>query len=606
VSATGTSSPDPGTPDAATPASGPTSTRRPLHRRPLALTALGLLLLAVAGAVYVGITGVRAYSAATAMREHLTAAERAVREVRLGDAAAEIPQARAAAADLLSATAGPVWAAIGAAPGIGANVTAARALAQSVVEVADAAAPLLETARLAAETGLRDDTGRIDLQRLAAVPTHAEAVAAATEAATARLAEIDTGAVIAPIADAVTRGRTELADLPTSLRTAGTYIARVPALLGADGPRTWLVMLQNLAEARGTGGLLGAYVLLRADDGRVEVIKADTNNSLQPYPIPQTGLPDDFTNLWGSDAAEWASFNLTLHFPYAAQLASNGMAERGTPIDGVIALDQRVVAALITATGPVTSGDVTIDGGSAYDYLTSGIYIDFPDPARKDAVTLDLLTTTMERAIGGEIDLGALARAVPPTVSEGRIRMWSTVDAEQEWIAESILGGVVPTDPGPFIGVAFSNGAGNKMDAFVRAEVSYAVGRCVDLPEQRSQAIVRLSLAAPPGLPDYVTLRLDDPTAPADSTLMLVYVYGPKGAYVTEARVDGVPTPIFGGDERGRPVWGFAVPILNGATSELVIDVLEPSRPQRLPQVMVTPMAQPVPARITEVRSTCE
>jgi hypothetical protein len=183
--------------------------------------------------------------------------------------------------------------------------------------------------------------------------------------------------------------------------------------------------------------------------------------------------------------------------------------------------------------------------------------------------------------------------------------MWSAVEAEQQWIAESVLGGVVPTDPGPFIGVAFSNGAGNKMDAFVRSEVSYSVGRCVDLPEQQSQVIVRLSLAAPSGLPDYVTMRLDDPTAPAGSTLMLVYVYGPKGAYVNEARIDGAPAPIFGGVERGRPVWGFAVPILNGATSELTVDLIEPSRPQRTPRVIVTPMAESAPVSITEVRAGC-
>lgn len=579
--------------------------RRPLLRRPLALTALGLLILAVAGAIYVGVTGARAYSAATALRAHLAAAESAAREVRLGDAAAEIPLARAAADDLLSATGGPVWAAIAATPRLGGNVAAARALAESVVAVADAAGPLLETARLASETGLRDDSGRIDLERLRAVPAHLEAVATATETATTRLAQIDTDTLIAPLADGLMQARAELTGLPASLRAAGTYVGRVPALLGADGPRTWLVMLQNVAEARGTGGLLGAYVLLRADDGRVEVIKADTNNSLQPYPIPQTGLPADFASLWGADATQWASFNLTLHFPYAAQLASNGMAERGTPIDGVIALDQRVVAALITATGPVSSDQVTIDGTSAYDYLTSGIYIDFPDPARKDAVTLDLLTATMERAIGGEVDLGALAGALPATVSQGRIRMWSAVDDEQEWIAESILGGVVPTVPGPFIGVAFNNGAGNKMDAFVRGEVSYAVGRCVDAPEQQSQVAVRLTLDAPPGLPDYVTLRLDDPAAEPNSTRMLVHVYGPKGAFVNDARVNGEPAPIFGGEERGRPVWGFEVPVLNGATSELVVDLIEPSRPNRPALVMVTPMAQEVPVSVTEISADC-
>ena len=41
----------------------------------------------------------------------------------------------------------------------------------------------------------------------------------------------------------------------------------VPPMMGADGPRTYFVAFQTNAEARGTGGLLGGFGILRFDNG---------------------------------------------------------------------------------------------------------------------------------------------------------------------------------------------------------------------------------------------------------------------------------------------------------------------------------------------------
>ena len=43
-------------------------------------------------------------------------------------------------------------------------------------------------------------------------------------------------------------------------------------MLGESGARTYLIMFQNLAETRATGGMPGAYLVLAADKGEVRII----------------------------------------------------------------------------------------------------------------------------------------------------------------------------------------------------------------------------------------------------------------------------------------------------------------------------------------------
>ena len=51
-----------------------------------------------------------------------------------------------------------------------------------------------------------------------------------------------------------------------------------PSMMGADGPRTYFMGFQTNAEARGTGGLLGGFGILRFDNGTptVDTLAANT------------------------------------------------------------------------------------------------------------------------------------------------------------------------------------------------------------------------------------------------------------------------------------------------------------------------------------------
>ena len=111
-------------------------------------------------------------------------------------------------------------------------------------------------------------------------------------------------------------------------------------LLGFNGKRRYLVMLQNPAEDRGSGGLFSAILILELEDAKPVIVEANSRKVLDDFRIPTKGILDrQGTALWGKAQSKWASFNVSADFPHVARLAQAGLAARGTPLDGVIAID---------------------------------------------------------------------------------------------------------------------------------------------------------------------------------------------------------------------------------------------------------------------------
>lgn len=79
-------------------------------------------------------------------------------------------------------------------------------------------------------------------------------------------------------------------------------ISSSQTLAGDDGAKQYLVAFQNTAEARGTGGILGAYAIVELKKGSLKVIETGSNeplygSSLQKIPI---NVPDEYKRLCGS------------------------------------------------------------------------------------------------------------------------------------------------------------------------------------------------------------------------------------------------------------------------------------------------------------------
>jgi len=196
---------------------------------------------------------------------------------------------------------------------------------------------------------------------------------AARERVDAALANLDAipDAVIGPIRAARDEAVEQLREYRPLLETAVDASAIGPTLLGSDGPRRYLLLLQDPAELRPMGGYIGSYGLVTFDGGRIadkifrDILTLDSRPGL-PFVEPPRPLRD---HLLGSQSWRLADSAWSPDGPTAAREAMRlfDLESGGERIAGVIYLTTYAVDELLAVTGPITvpAYDVTIQPGDA-------------------------------------------------------------------------------------------------------------------------------------------------------------------------------------------------------------------------------------------------
>ena len=142
--------------------------------------------------------------------------------------------------------------------------------------------------------------------------------------------------------------RAVVADLAATVHGAALAAQLLPPMLGADGPRSYLLAFQNPAEARGTGGLVGGYGVLTRRQRAAVGQTLGTDSDLTGLTGCRPTLGPDYVALWGQDPALWVNSNESPHFPYGAQIWLDAWrAQHGQRLDGVLALDPEVLSYLL-------------------------------------------------------------------------------------------------------------------------------------------------------------------------------------------------------------------------------------------------------------------
>jgi hypothetical protein len=152
-----------------------------------------------------------------------------------------------------------------------------------------------------------------------------------------------------------------------------TYAAMsdgLPAILGWHGTRRYLVLTQNPAELRPTGGYIGSYGILTFDRGHpTERTFRDSALLDFPWDFPVVKPPTELTNYLLGPGQPWqfADANWSPDFPTSARDALRlYVNESGDDrIDGVIGITTYTIDELLKVTGPIAvpEFDVTIAAG---------------------------------------------------------------------------------------------------------------------------------------------------------------------------------------------------------------------------------------------------
>ena len=529
------------------------------------------------------------------IRDDLTSARRglvaAQESLRGGDATAARDRIAAAAADARSAdvaTDGVVWRIVRRLPGLGVAFEEVAAVAEvSAVVTQDVALPLGEVA-LAPPAW----QGRLDLAPLTAAQAPLRSAAQSLDAARATLREAPSSR-LGPL----TSARAELTDELTRLHgiVGGARLAAdvLPALLGADGPRRYFVAIQNPAEPRATGGLIGAFAVLRAEGGRPVLEQVGSNNELRDAPAAVVDLGEEHERRYGrfGSSRGWRAANLSPDVPTVGRtLAALWRHRTGEQVDGVVLLDPQALAHLLQVTGPVAlPGGVRLTAENAVQELTVEVYRRFPrarDAERNDYLA-EAVRLVFQRLQKPGLDGRRLLEQASRAAGTGHLHLWAADPAVQSRLAAAPIGGALP-GTAPYLRVVTQDAGGSKLGTYLRQDVDYAAaptGEAVDLgagpqPEEQGTVQVTLANAAPAGLPEYVTLRADAPdgrTRPKGQIKVWVSVYlGPRGTLLS-ATLDGKPVALQADTERGHAVFSTFVSIDPGSTARLVLSVRQPT-----------------------------
>ncbi len=197
----------------------------------------------------------------------------------LASSKAQALRVKTAAAE--AAASDPLWTLASSVPLVGPNFAATTEVARTAYDVATLGiSPLVTVFRSWDWSGLLPTSHGTDLLPLKKAAPEIASAAHAVSASADRLDAIEAGGLLPQVAEPLLRARSQLRAASGMLSAAGNAATIAPAMMGAEQPRRYLLLIQNNAEARASGGIPTALAVLTLDGGKLELGQQTTANEL--------------------------------------------------------------------------------------------------------------------------------------------------------------------------------------------------------------------------------------------------------------------------------------------------------------------------------------
>lgn len=421
---------------------------------------------------------------------------------RVERSAAELQESTGAARDSLT---GPHWTIIGWLPWIGDDVRAIQTIAITVDDLANSAlGDLVDAVGVVDPANLSLEGGRLDLDPIVEVAPRVVGANETVQNAVQSLEDIDTDGLIGLVADAVDQLEGEVDEIGQLTATASRAVQLLPPMMGHEEPREYLLLVQNNAEPRATGGIPGAILLLRADDGAVEIVEQHPAAGLGPGrdQQPALNLTDAEEALYGVRMGRYMqNVTFTPHFPRAAEMARAMWAQDvGGEVDGVVSVDPVALGSLLA---PV--GNVSIPGGpeltpdTASDILLNQVYLDIEDPEAQDEFFQLAASEIFGRVVSGDAAAPGVIDVLDSAAAEGRLMLWSAHEDDQALISGTNLSGELrgDYDGSPIVGVYVNDYTAAKLGYYEQLDATLEPEQCQEGAAQRFNLTVTLRSRVP-------------------------------------------------------------------------------------------------------------
>jgi len=570
---------------------------------------LGIIVVLVGATVWVGA---QTLAAKSELEQAVPLASTVQQAVVAGDTSAAQEAANELGEHARAAeghAGGPIWRAFEAVPFLGPNLTAVRQLAEVVENVSeDAIMPLVSLAGNLDLAGFRPVDGSVELDPLVQAQPVMAGVNEALIEASAKVAAVDTSHTLAQVRSATQQLAAVTETTASSVESVNRAVQLLPGMLGADGPRSYLLMFQNNAEVRATGGLPGAFAEIATDNGQIHITRQAPaagiafKEPVLDLPVETRGIYTDLVGTFMGDVT------LTPQFPITGALTRE-MWKRtyGTEVDGVISLDPVALSYLLRATGPITlaTGEV-LTSENAVRLLLTDVYANNERPADQDAFFTSAAAAVFAALLSGQADPTALISALGQAGDEHRILIWSALEGDQKLLGGTTLAGGLPVSDASAerIGVYFNDATGAKMNTYLDTRID--LGEVTCRSDKRPYYAVDVTLTNTAPL-DAATSLPKSVTGPGTYGVVqgniktIILVYGPPDSQNLGVTRREEPIPYHPASDAGYPVSQVSVELAPGESSTTRFYLLGADAERGKLEAVHTPVLNLLESRHVEV-----
>lgn len=479
---------------------------------------------------------VRAQDAAQRLRTSIEDGDAVARSAALGDL-----RVNAASADTNASS--MWWEGLTYLPLIGDDVTGVRTLSSSLDTVAaNGIQPLADAV---------DDVdgiaggGQVDLDRITALQEPMAQSAQAFETAHADVAALDSSGYAGALRTRFETYADDLAVLDRAVGSASSAVDVLPEALGQDGRRNYLLVFENNAEIRGTGGLPGSWAQVSARNGKLTIERQGTGAGFARLDQPVVELTDEedtvYSDLLGTF---FLDANFTPDYPRAAELWKARWEQDYAPrtLDGVISLDPVALGYLLRSTGPIRVGDVTLAPDNAVEQLLNHPYLTL-DGTAQDAYFARAAAAIFAGVTRGAGSAVEMMRALSQANDEGRFHFASYDASVAGALTGSKILGALASDDGddPHLQIGLNDATGSKMSYYLRYRARVASVSCAsDVQTLQGTMTLNQTISSTDAaqLPESVTGPGSFGTTKGLQTVS-VRLYSPTGGTLGDIRIDG-------------------------------------------------------------------
>jgi hypothetical protein len=350
------------------------------------------------------------------------------------------------------------------------------------------------------------------------------------------LSQVRFGGLFTPLDKRLRQIRSEASSLHDATTAIAPILRIFPGISGQSSPRNYLIAFQNSAEARGTGGILGAYAVMNINKGKAKFSAFGSNAGLTQLQDTPIKMSDEFVRLYNDDPGIWQNSNISPHFPYGAEIwLALWKNQFNQQLDGVLTFDPAALSYLLKATGPIEVDGEIIDSNNVVQVTLSDVYKKYvTDNDSRKRFLIEIIKAVSQKIEDKEFKVNELAVQLIQPLNQHRILFYSTKVEEQEILEKSKISGSVSGELDNQYRLVIQNTSGNKMDYYLKRDLRLETLICGSKPQTRVTFTLTNTASVKEKLPSYVVGRLDlnRPSGVANSYGTRAIVFAPVGTRI--------------------------------------------------------------------------